>query len=54
MTTNTGTDNDTKRRAFSPIQMELVERLVREADTRTSVIITTQPEPTAQRNRLAA
>lgn len=51
--TATLSDEDSKRRAFSPIQMDLVERLTREADTRTGRPATTT-ERKGDASKLAA
>ncbi|MEJ6401325.1 hypothetical protein [Yoonia sp. 2307UL14-13] len=53
-TVATHNDNDAKRRAFSPIQMDLVERLALEADTRTATIPLMQQDARGVQNRLAA
>lgn len=53
-TSATMSDEDTKRRAFSPIQMDLVERLTREADTRTGGRTVMSSERSGDSNRLAA
>lgn len=47
-------DNDAKRRAFSPIQMDLVDRLAMEADTRTATLPSLHEDARAAQNRLAA
>ncbi len=52
---NTGLiKDDTKRRAFSPIQIDLLERLNREAETRTGSNPTVAADRPGTKNRMAA
>jgi hypothetical protein len=48
------TDNDTKRRAFSPIQIDLLERLAQEAETRTGGNPSVVTDRASTKGRLAA
>ncbi len=52
--TKTLAAEDTKRRAFSPIHMDLVERLTRECDNMSSNRPRTAVEKSGDSNRLAA
>ncbi len=52
---NTGLiKDDTKRRAFSPIQIDLLERLNREAETRTGSNPTVAADRPVTKSRMAA
>ncbi len=48
------TANDTKRRAFSPIQIDLLERLAQEAETRTGGNPSVAADRTSSKGRLVA
>ena len=52
--TNTLAAEDTKRRAFLPIHMDLVERLTRECDTLSSSRPSVAPDKPANNRKLAA
>lgn len=52
--TNTLAAEDTKRRAFSPIHMDLVERLTRECDTLASSRPCAAPDKSGDSSKLAA
>ena len=52
--TTTPSDEDTTRRAFSPLEMDLVERLTREADNRAGNSAAAGPRPSGDANRMAA
>ncbi|MFG5380743.1 hypothetical protein [Yoonia sp. R2-816] len=52
--TNGPSDEDTTRRAFLPIQMDLVERLTREAENRTGHASCAVSGKSGDSNKLAA